>query len=489
MGLEEYQSSAKYRQRVFRDMMILFPHLTDLDESALAKIDYSILENAYETRRREIEQRFSPKSEEADLFYSRLTAGFQHLMSFLDEREAVTRRNGKNPLQQEIDNPSSEYKSVFLANNRRTHLIAVGGGKGGIGKSMLAANLSLALASLGREVVALDMDLGGADLHLQFGLRSINRSLNDFIDHKYESLEEVRMNTAYKNLSVIATDSSRLGVANIKHSHKEKIIRHLGKLNCDVVVVDLGANVSFDVLDLFSSADQRLVVTSIEPTSILEAYSLIKLSLYRRIRHFANEFIPRNSDLGQTIAAFLFETGKTDNGGPKNVWQLVEALGARDEELKNQLLKLIYRYRVDLVINMSESENDRNIGATIAKLCQQNLIVSIQNSYLIPWDKRVRDAARRLLPVLAGEAHGAVGRALLSIAADVSAGRANPTDLSRRIDHLTHGIQNRVDKLREMSMLNAPEQPVNRLITMTEQKARPKSRLRSFFKKEIHLGK
>ncbi len=489
MGLEDFQSSARYRQRVIRDLTILFPHLTDPDESSLGKIDLAMLEKAYQDRLGEIAAKFAPKSEEADLFHSRLTAGFQHLATFLHERETILRRGGPDPLQMAGDITTNEYKSVFLSNNRRTHLIAVGGGKGGIGKSMLASNLAIALASMGRDVVAMDMDLGGADLHLQFGLRNISRSLNDFIDRKYESLDEVRMNTAYKNLSVIATDSSRLGVANIKYSHKEKIIRHLGKLNCDVVIVDLGANVSFDVLDIFSAADQRLVVTSTEPTSILEAYSLIKLSLYRRIRHFANEFVPRHSELGQTIAAYLFETGKSDNGGPKNVWQLAEAIGQKDLNLKNQLLKRIYRYRIDLVINMSESDNDRNIGAVIARLCQQNLIVSIQNSYLVPWDKHVRAAARRLLPVLAGDPHSAVGRSLLAVAADVGAGRATPADLSQRVNHLTRGIQERVDKLREISMLNAPDQPVNRLIAVSEQKPKPATRLRAFLNKDIHLGK
>jgi flagellar biosynthesis protein FlhG len=485
MGIEDYHNSARYRQKLAVDLRLLFPHLTEPDEQTFSMLTGEMLQNAYEERRREVNERFGSNLKELEPRMARLTSGFEHLTGFLDARQAFIRRQGRDPLRRDpAAAEATGFKSVFLGASRRSKLVAVGGGKGGIGKSLVAANLAIGLAAQGRQVVAIDMDLGGADLHLSLGLRTLPRSLNDFIENKFETLDEVRLGTAYKNLSLIATDSSRLGAANIKFAHKEKILRHLGRLDCDIVLVDLGAEVSFNVLDVFLAADHRYVVTSTEPTSVLEAYGLIKLSLYRKLRHFAGEMVPTGSDLGQVIDGFLFEKD-TQNGNPKTVWQLLDYVGKHDPELHQKLLKILYNYRVDLVINMSEREADMSIAKTIARLCQDNLAINLQRGYRIPWDRRVRDSARKLIPVAIDAPASDAAKALLHIAGEAFALHGAEAELSQRIFEIATGAKERTLKMREMAVLNDPNQPVNRLIPLETEEPTTTARLRDFLNREI----
>ncbi len=488
MGVEDYLQSARYRRRLALDYRFLFPNLTEPDEQTLATLTREQLETAFEIRSNQIEKYNGRDRQAADEQRARLNASFQHLIAFADERDALARRIGTDPLGTDEASDHSEFKSVFLTNHRRVRIVAVGGGKGGIGKSLVAANLAIALATMGKTIVAVDMDLGGADLHLALGLRNLPRSLNDFLERKYENLEEVRLQTAYRNLSIIATDSSRLGVANIKHAHKEKVLRHLAKLDCDIVIVDLGAEVSFNVLDIFLAADHRYVVTSTEPTSVLEAYGLVKLSLFRKIRHFANELIPPSSPLGEQLADFLFERedGETNgNGKPRTIWQLVDLVAQTDPDLHRKLLKLIWAYHIDLVINMSERDKDWAIAQTMTRLCQENLAVNIQHSYLVPWDQRVRECARALMPVVINASSSAASRALIQMATEASFLGGSKEEISKKIEEIAPAVKERVKKMSEMSALGRPGQPVNKIVSLGEQE-KP-SKLKEFLAKEIRF--
>ena len=99
-------------------------------------------------------------------------------------------------------------------------IIAVGGAKGGVGKSMLAANLAVGLALLGQKVVLADLDLGGADVHLYTGVKTLVKTWNDFLDKKVDSIKDILTPTAFQGLSLIGGDSSRLGSANLPYSHR-----------------------------------------------------------------------------------------------------------------------------------------------------------------------------------------------------------------------------------------------------------------------------
>ena len=161
---------------------------------------------------------------------------------------------------------------------------AVAGGKGGVGKSVLAANLAVAVARRGLRCLLIDADLGGGNQHTLFGIEAPRTTLDAFLQGDEKELSSVATPTRFHGLSLVYRASDALGAANPKHSQKQKFIRHLRKADADVVILDLGAGTSFNTLDLFLTARVQLVVTTPELTAIQNAYGFIKCA-QARARH------------------------------------------------------------------------------------------------------------------------------------------------------------------------------------------------------------
>ena len=96
----------------------------------------------------------------------------------------------------------------------RPKIWAIGGGKGGAGKSVVSTIMAFWLARMGNRTILVDVDLGGANLHTLLGIKSPARTLNDFITRKFESLEDICIETEEKNLRLISGASDVLSLAN-----------------------------------------------------------------------------------------------------------------------------------------------------------------------------------------------------------------------------------------------------------------------------------
>ena len=219
---------------------------------------------------------------------------------------------------------------------------------------------------------------------------------------------------------------------------------------------------------------------------MLEAYGLIKLRLFRKFRHFAKELIPPQSDLGEIFDEFLHEREKPTNGNPRTVWQLIDLVGQNDQELQKKLLKLLWYYPVDLVINMAERENDVAIAQTITKLAQENLALNLQHSYLVPMDRQVRECARKLIPVVIEAPTSNAAKALVKVAKDASYLDASKNEVARRIDSIARAAKERLRRMGEYSVIGNPTQPLNKIAPIAQEE-KQESKLRSFLSKEIRL--
>lgn len=159
-------------------------------------------------------------------------------------------------------------------------IITFASGKGGVGKSMLVANIGATLAKRGRRVVMADLDLGGSNLAALFGAIGRTADLGQFLARHVESLDEV-LTPILSDLKLLATTTDALALANPAWSTKQRLLRHLAKIDADVVLVDVGAGVGNDAMDFFRAGDIRVLVSTPEPTATLDAYRFIKLSTIR----------------------------------------------------------------------------------------------------------------------------------------------------------------------------------------------------------------
>jgi len=162
--------------------------------------------------------------------------------------------------------------------------IPLGGGKGGIGKSLVASNLGVLLSQMGRRVVLVDADLGGANLHTCLGIPPPQKTLSDFVSRKVSDLSDVVTPTSIERLGLISGAMDFLGAANPKYTQKLRLLREIARLDVDNVIIDLGGGTGFNILDFFLIADHGVLTVVPEPTSIENAYRFIKAAYYRRLK-------------------------------------------------------------------------------------------------------------------------------------------------------------------------------------------------------------
>ncbi len=199
-------------------------------------------------------------------------------------------------------------------------IVSVASGKGGVGKSMVVSNLGLLLAKKGLRVTLVDMDIGGANLHILFGMFHPPSTLSDFLTNTLKNLNEIAHPIpGLSSLKLIPGTGETLITANLQHAKKKRLIRHLHTLDADIILVDVGAGTSYHALDFFLLADYFLAVATPDPTSVLDLYRFIKLAAIRKV---LTAFLARDPVADalldkdfHSVTAVLEAVGKTSESG------------------------------------------------------------------------------------------------------------------------------------------------------------------------------
>ena len=287
-------------------------------------------------------------------------------------------------------NHSYEYLSTIFGETkaevspdygRRKRIIAVGGAKGGIGKSVFAANLGMMLSSRGYRTLMVDLDLGGSDLHIYLGhKRTPEVTLNDFLNRKVTSLNNTV--TEYENgPMLIAGDIGELGAANIPFQRKMRLIEKIREMNADYIILDLGGGTDFNTLDFFLAADLGIVLTTLDQSAYIEAYAFIKTALQRKLnRLFSTDspFPERRNTLLKTIVADGTRTPEKDN--PKTISALLEKIAIEDPVSLPLVSDEILRFSPCLVVNHCFDQTAAvRIASTIQSIASQRLSVDVNH--------------------------------------------------------------------------------------------------------------
>jgi flagellar biosynthesis protein FlhG len=269
----------------------------------------------------------------------------------------------------------------------RRQVWSVGGGKGGIGKSLLTAALGYQLARVGRKVVLVDADLGGANLHTCLGLAGPSLTLGDFICRRAERIEDVLVETGVPGLRLISGACDFLGAANIKYAQKVRVLNRIRALDVDIILMDLGAGTSFNIIDFFLVSDVGILTVVPEPTSIENGYRFIKSALYRRLRGAAD------SDTVRSIV-----DSALDQKNPLGIRTPLDLLAAVEREdpasvpaLKQQMASFHPRF----VVNQVRDPSDVSIGHQLVTACARHLGVKATYAGYVPFDDTVWRCVRQ----------------------------------------------------------------------------------------------
>jgi len=265
-------------------------------------------------------------------------------------------------------------------------IISVASGKGGVGKSMVASNLGLLLARKGYRVTLVDMDIGGANLHILFGMFHPPSTLTDFFSSRLVKLEDLAHPVANPlPLRLIPGTGETLITANLQHAKKKRLICHLQKLEADIVLVDVGAGTSYHALDFFLLADYYLAVATPDPTSVLDLYRFIKLAAIRKV---VTTFLARDP-----IAEALIDKDF------HSVTEVLEAVGRTSESGVALAQQALHGFHPALILNRMTAKSRINT-LHLQQLLKQYVGADLSVLGHIPEDPQVQRSILKYLPVV-----------------------------------------------------------------------------------------
>lgn len=173
---------------------------------------------------------------------------------------------------------------VLDSQPRETRTIAITSGKGGVGKTNLAANLGISFARLGKRVLVMDADLGIANMTVVLGMIPPPRYNLYHVISGEKDLKEIIVDSPH-GIKLLAGTVGINKMANLSHKRRRGLIESLNELNTlvDLIIIDTAAGLSVNTLGFVMSADEVILITTPEPTAIAAAYGVIKIASNQNI--------------------------------------------------------------------------------------------------------------------------------------------------------------------------------------------------------------
>ena len=261
-------------------------------------------------------------------------------------------------------------------------IIPIGGGKGGVGKSFISANLGALIARCGKRVVLVDLDLGASNLHTFLGLANPKGGLNSYLNKSTNQLDSVALPTQYTNLFFISSVNCSMEIANLYHAQKLKLTAAIAKLPFDYILLDLGAGTNFNTLDFFLTSSNGVVVCTPDPTSIENAFRFIKAAYLRRLKQIikANSF---NEMVKSAVESGRKAVRSND---------IIELVLKHDPERETLLRESINHFHFKFILNQFRKNSDTTLGEKLKIVCNRHFYSQFDFLGNIRFDERVSDS-------------------------------------------------------------------------------------------------
>jgi flagellar biosynthesis protein FlhG len=271
-----------------------------------------------------------------------------------------------------------------------TRVISVGGGKGGVGKSLVATNLAVTIAQAGHQVVICDLDLGAANLHLMLGVNHPKPGVSALLASGGGDLGDALSETPIPRLRLLSGSGGTVSAANITHAQKLRIIRKLRTLHTDYVVIDVGAGVGYNALDFFELGQQRIIVATPQVTSMHDAYAFLKGAVLRTLRHHAAR-LPQ---------ADLLEPALTSKEGEK-VKDLLARVREQDPAFGDKVVHILKHFGAFLVGNQVADAGQVGVLQAVSRMVEDYLGISLPILGWVPANKYLAESVNERRPLMA----------------------------------------------------------------------------------------
>ncbi len=300
-------------------------------------------------------------------------------------------------------------------------ILPIAGGKGGIGKTIFASNLGVALAQLGKTTLLVDLDLGSSNLHTCLGIKNRHPGIGSYIYKKAEDLQSLVVESDVPKLFFIPGDSLYPGTANLPYFTKQKILKELYALPADYVILDLGAGSAYNTIDFYLSSSAGIILTTPETTAILSAYSFLKSTVFRLLfRSFKAKSRER-----EIIREFVSEPIE---GNSTSFTDLIPKLAEISQESAQHAQEQLASFFPRVVLNLGNSNKDFAIGSKLREITGKNIGVGMEYIGFLPNEPQVARSIFERKPHMILQPQSPFSQAVTTVARKlaVSVPRKNP---------------------------------------------------------------
>jgi flagellar biosynthesis protein FlhG len=304
-------------------------------------------------------------------------------------------------------------------------IIAIGGGKGGVGKSFLSANLSMRLAGSGYKVAAVDLDIGGSNLHTYFGVGHPKYSLADAIIYKNKSFGEILIPTGVQGVRLAA--GGREEVWGGAQALDDKVMASIFDMilgakeagEADFVILDLGAGTSRHTLDFFSAANLALLTVLPEPTSIENAYLFLKIGLFRLIENLGCRL--GAVDTAEDVKAALLAADTSDARGTRTSGyaEKLRQIGATYPTFISQLALALSGRMIGITVNQVRGQKDIDVGKSMELIGQRYFGFQTRDCGYLNYDEAAWKSLRNRRLMMIDFPHSILARRMNDVAKSV----------------------------------------------------------------------
>ena len=269
---------------------------------------------------------------------------------------------------------------------------AIGGGKGGVGKSFITANMGMALAKHGKRVVLVDLDLGGANLHTALGINGTDKTLSDYFNSETKEINDLVCSAGLDGVGLISGAGDALHIANLKYFQKTKLLRNLRRLEADYVILDLGAGTSFNTLDFFVHADRGVLTVTPDPASIENSYRFLKCALMRKLGGASFEAKKTMNELLQ----------QRRQGGARagTLADVLDVMDVKYPEHAPALRDELAALKLHLIVNQVHEPGDTELGQAMKMACNRYFDAEIDYLGFLQHDQHVLQSLKQRKPFI-----------------------------------------------------------------------------------------
>lgn len=297
---------------------------------------------------------------------------------------------------------------------RRGEIWAIGGAKGGTGKTFLTSSMGTYLALQEKRVVLIDVDLGGANLHSFLGIKRPKKSLTNFFEMKIP-LNRLLIKTNIGNMSLITGDIHSLSSDNIRFTQKLKLFRHIMTLNTNYALIDLGSGSHKNTIDTFLTADKMIAILEPEITAIENLYHFVKNALFRKVR-----MVLRAHGFKEMLE-HVWE--RREKYRIKNLKELIDWLKDSFSYIEEILDKELSDFSIYIVLNKIRTTQDIAMGTSLKSVLMKYLGIKTKYVGYIEYDDSIWRSIRNGRPYMVNYASTPCAKEIKTITENLMEGK------------------------------------------------------------------